>query len=140
MKFTENRRLAELSPGMSYLIAALKNEEESARDEGSLASSAADILKASSPWEVSMTSTTFHDAFLGPTDLALAKRILDGVCAERGIEMESREADELAASVIRQVQRGTRDEERLMTLFGTAKTQRRRAMAPAKEMPRHATR
>jgi formaldehyde-activating enzyme involved in methanogenesis len=99
------------------------------------------LLKGSLPSrEVSMTSTTFHDAFLGPTDLAVARRVLDRVCAERGIEIESREADELAASVIRQVQHGTRDEDRLMTLFGTAKRQRRRAVAHGNGMPRHATR
>lgn len=74
-----------------------------------------------------MTSTTFHDAFLGPSDLALAKRILDNICAERAIDLGSREADELAASLIRQLQRGTRDEARLTRLFGLPP--RRRATA-----------
>ncbi|MGN6466699.1 MAG: hypothetical protein ACTHLP_14585 [Rhizobiaceae bacterium] len=65
-----------------------------------------------------MTSTTFHDAFLGPSDLALAKRILDRICAERAIEIASPEADELAASLLRQFQNGTREEPQLMALFG----------------------
>lgn len=67
-----------------------------------------------------MTSSTFHEAFLGPTDLALVKRILVALCADRAIEIESREGDELAASLIRQFQRGLRDEEQLMTLFGVS--------------------
>lgn len=88
------------------------------------------------PEEVLMTSTTFHDAFLGPTDLALAKRVLDRVCAERAIELDSRDAGELAASLIRQLQRGTRDEDRLMTLFGTTRRPRRRRPAAGWETPR----
>ena len=93
------------------------------------ASSAPAILKGHKPEEVSMTSTTFHDAFLGPTDLALAKRVLDKVCAERAIELDSRDAGELAASLIRQLQHGTRDEDRLMTLFGTTRRPLRRRPA-----------
>ena len=92
-------------------------------------------FKGLKPEEVLMTSTTFHDAFLGPTDLALAKRVLDRVCAERAIELDSRDADELAASLIRQLQRGTRDEERLMTLFGTARRPRRRRPTAGWEAP-----
>jgi hypothetical protein len=91
------------------------------------------------PWEVSMTSTTFHEAFLGPSDLALARRVLDRICAEQTIEIGSREADELAANLIRQLQRGTRDEERLMTLFGMA-GQRRRIRSPRGEAALHAVR
>jgi len=93
-----------------------------------------------------MTSTTFHDAFLSPMDLVLAKRILDRICAERALEMDSREADELAASVIRELQHGPRDEERLMTLFGVAPKPGRHAKVPAQEMlsgmemPQHAIR
>ena len=93
-----------------------------------------------------MTSTTFHDAFLSPMDLVLAKRILDRLCAERALEIDSREADELAASVIRELQRGPRDEERLMTLFGVVRKPRRSSTAPAQEMvsvtemPQHAIR
>jgi hypothetical protein len=79
-----------------------------------------------------MTSTTFHDAFLGPTDLALAKRILDRICADRAIEIESREADELAASLIRQFQRGTRDEARLSALFGLPPRRKRVRAKPVR--------
>jgi hypothetical protein len=42
--------------------------------------------------------------------------------------MDSREADELAASLIRQLQRGMRDEERLMTLFGMPRRRRMRVL------------
>jgi hypothetical protein len=91
------------------------------------------------PWEVSMTSATFHEAFLGPSDLALAKRVLDRICADQTIEIGSREAGELAASLIRQLQRGTRDEERLMTLFGMAR-QRRRIRPPRGEAALHTVR
>jgi hypothetical protein len=81
--------------------------------------------------EVFMAPGTFHDAFLGPSDLALAQRILDRICTDRSIDIGSREANEVAASVIRQFQRGTRDEERLMMLYGlTARRRRRRVMAP----------
>jgi len=67
-----------------------------------------------------MAPNTFHDAFLGPSDLALAQRILDRICADRAIDVGSREAGDVAANVIRQLQRGTRDEERLMLLYGLA--------------------
>jgi hypothetical protein len=79
-----------------------------------------------------MTSTTFHDAFLGPSDLAVARRVLESVCTERAIDIGSREAGELAASLIRQLQHGTRDEERLMTLFGLAARWKRRRAMPAR--------
>ena len=85
-----------------------------------------------------MVSTAFHDAFLGPADLALAKRILDRVCAERAIDVGSRESDELAISLIRQLQRGTRDEEKLMMLFGAASRPRRRAPVRRKDVPHRA--
>jgi len=76
-----------------------------------------------------MAPGTFHDAFLGPSDLALAQRILDRICADRAIDIDSREAGEFAANVIQQFQRGTRDEERLMMLYGlTAWRTRRRGM------------
>jgi hypothetical protein len=79
-----------------------------------------------------MAPGTFHDAFLGPSDLALAQRILDRICADQAIDIGSREADEVAANVIRQLQRGTRDEERLMLLYGLAgRRYRRRAGAPS---------
>jgi hypothetical protein len=45
----------------------------------------------------------------------------------------------LAANLIRQLQRGTRDEERLMTLFGMA-GQRRRIRSPRGEAALHAVR
>jgi hypothetical protein len=73
-----------------------------------------------------MAPNTFHDAFLGPSDLALAQRILDRICADQAIDIGSREAGEVAASVIRQLQRGTRDEERLMMLYGLAGRRYRR--------------
>ena len=77
-----------------------------------------------------MAPNTFHDAFLGPSDLALAQRILDRICADRAIDIGSREAGDVAANVIRQLQRGTRDEERLMLLYGlTGRRKHRRVVA-----------
>ena len=76
-----------------------------------------------------MAPNTFHDAFLGPSDLALAQRILDRICTDRAIDIGSREAGEVAANVIRQLQRGTRDEERLMLLYGLAGRRKHRRAA-----------
>ncbi|WP_311028554.1 hypothetical protein [Mesorhizobium koreense] len=83
-----------------------------------------------------MAPRTFHDAFLGPSDLALAQRILDRICADRAIDIGSREAGEVAANVIQQFQRGTRDEERLMMLYGlTGRRPRRRVVSPRVIVP-----
>jgi len=89
-----------------------------------------------------MAPRTFHDAFLGPSDLALAQRILDRICADRAIDIGSREAGEVAANVIRQLQRGIRDEERLMTLYGLTGRRPRRRGAPVRGIApsRHAVR
>lgn len=79
-----------------------------------------------------MAPKTFHDAFLGPSDLALAQRILDRICADRAIDIGSREAGDVAANVIRQLQRGTRDEERLMFLYGLAGRRKHRRVVPSR--------
>lgn len=79
-----------------------------------------------------MAPTTFDSAFLGPSDLALAQRILERICADRAIDIGSSEAEEVAANVIQQVQRGARDEERLMFLYGlTERRKHGRHAAPA---------
>ena len=80
-----------------------------------------------------MAPNTFHDAFLGPSDLALAQRILDRICADRAIDVGSREAGDVAANVIRQLQRGTRDEDRLMLLYGLAGRRKHRRAAPTRD-------
>ncbi|MDN5928065.1 MAG: hypothetical protein L0I29_13405 [Hyphomicrobiales bacterium] len=89
-----------------------------------------------------MAPGTFHDAFLGPSDLALAQRILDRICTDRSIDIGSREAGEVAANVIQQFQRGTRDEERLMMLYGLTVWRPRRRGAPVRGIAqsRHAVR
>lgn len=78
-----------------------------------------------------MAPRTFHDAFLGPSDLALAQRILHRICADRAIDIGSFEAGEVAANVIQQLQRGTRDEERLMMLYGLTGWRPRRRAVPS---------
>ena len=81
-----------------------------------------------------MAPGTFHDAFLGPSDLALAQRILGRICTDRSIDISSREAGEVAANLIQQFQRGTRDEERLMMLYGLTAWRPRRRGAPVRSI------
>lgn len=87
-----------------------------------------------------MASTPFNKAFLGPSDLALAKRVLNRICSEQGIDAGGREANELAAILIRQLQRGTCDEETLIALFGLSRHPRPRNMPQRRELSDRASR
>ncbi len=72
-----------------------------------------------------MTSITSSKHFLGPTDLAMAKRVFDRICLDRSIDLSSREAKNLAAGLIQELERGVRDEERIVTALGLTVPHRR---------------
>jgi len=50
---------------------------------------------------------------LQPEDLDLLQRVFDATCAEAGIEKKSRQAEGLAATLLKLFQSGVRDEQKL---------------------------